>query len=106
MFPLAGAISMASNQDIEERLREALAKRYWIESKIGSGGMATIYLAQDLKQNRQVAVKVLDPDLAQSLGAERFLREIEAAANLRHRDPDLMLFRGHPPFDEFMRPKG
>jgi tRNA A-37 threonylcarbamoyl transferase component Bud32/tetratricopeptide (TPR) repeat protein len=84
MFPLAGAISVVSNQDTEERLREALAKRYWIESEIGSGGMATVYLAQDLKHNRRVAVKVLNPELAQSLGAERFLREIETAANLRH----------------------
>jgi len=68
----------------EERLEAALADRYQIEREIGSGGMATVYLAQDLKHNRRVAVKVLNPDLAQTLGAERFLREIETAANLTH----------------------
>lgn len=68
----------------QERLTEALADRYRIEREIGSGGMATVYLAEDLKHHRQVAVKVLDPDLARSLGAERFLREIETAANLTH----------------------
>jgi serine/threonine-protein kinase len=68
----------------EERLKAALADRYQIEGKIGSGGMATVYLAQDIKHNRQVAVKVLEPDLAQSLGSERFLREIETVANLTH----------------------
>jgi protein kinase-like protein len=50
----------------------------------GQGGMATVYLAQDLKHHRQVAVKVLRPDLAASLGADRFLREIEVAARLQH----------------------
>jgi serine/threonine-protein kinase len=68
----------------EERLKAALADRYQIERAIGSGGMATVYLAQDLKHDRKVAVKVLDPDLAQSLGAERFLKEIKTAANLTH----------------------
>jgi serine/threonine-protein kinase len=67
-----------------ERLKAALSDRYAIEREIGSGGMATVYLAQDLKHNRQVAVKVLDPGLAESLGADRFLREIETAANLTH----------------------
>jgi serine/threonine-protein kinase len=67
-----------------DRLTQALADRYRIEREIGSGGMATVYLAQDLKHERQVAVKVLDPDLAQALGAERFLREIKTAANLTH----------------------
>ncbi len=75
---------MASKQSTEERLRSALADRYTIEREIGSGGMATVYLAQDLKHEREVAVKVLDPDLAQTLGAERFLREIKTAANLTH----------------------
>lgn len=68
----------------EERLKAALADRYQIEREIGRGGMATVYLAHDLKHNRQVAVKVLDPDLAQTLGAGRFLREIEMAAKLTH----------------------
>ena len=68
--------------DVLDRLRKALADRYAIEREIGSGGMATVYLANDLKHNRQVAVKVLQPDLAVAIGAERFLREIEIAANL------------------------
>ncbi len=67
-----------------ERLKAALADRYRIEREIGAGGMATVYLAQDLKHRRQVAVKVLDPALARALGAERFLREVEITANLNH----------------------
>src|SRR5512138_1888933 len=63
---------------------EVLADRYRIERELGRGGMATVYLAEDLRHRRQVAVKVLHPDLAQSLGAERFVREIETTANLRH----------------------
>jgi tRNA A-37 threonylcarbamoyl transferase component Bud32/tetratricopeptide (TPR) repeat protein len=74
---------VASDQDVE-RLNAALANRYQIERDIGSGGMATVYLAQDLKHNRRVAIKVLNPDLAEALGADRFLREIEIAANLHH----------------------
>jgi len=68
----------------QERLTQALADRYRIERVVGSGGMATVYLAEDLKHDRQVAVKVLDPDLAENLGAERFLREIKTAARLTH----------------------
>ncbi|MGD2122912.1 MAG: protein kinase [Gemmatimonadota bacterium] len=68
----------------EERLKAALADRYAIQREIGSGGMATVYLAQDLKHNRQVAMKVLKPELAAIVGTERFLREIETAANLTH----------------------
>ncbi len=70
--------------DPEERLKAVLSDRYRIEREIGSGGMATVYLARDLKHNREVAVKVLDPALAESLGPERFLREIETAAKLAH----------------------
>ncbi|MGH7629540.1 MAG: protein kinase domain-containing protein, partial [Gemmatimonadales bacterium] len=62
----------------------ALADRYRIERELGQGGMATVYLAEDLKHRRRVAVKVLRPDLAQSLGPTRFLREIEIAAQLAH----------------------
>ncbi|MFC1790852.1 protein kinase [Gemmatimonadota bacterium] len=75
---------MASDQNIEDRLTAALADRYQIEGEIGSGGMATVYLAQDLKHNRKVAVKVLKPELAAVVGAERFLAEIETTANLTH----------------------
>jgi TolB-like protein/Tfp pilus assembly protein PilF len=70
--------------DDQDRLTKALAGRYRIEREIGRGGMATVFLAQDLKHNRQVAVKVLASDLAQDLGPERFLREIETVANLTH----------------------
>ncbi|MGD2124412.1 MAG: protein kinase [Gemmatimonadota bacterium] len=68
----------------EERLTAALADRYAIESEIGSGGMATVYLAQDLKHDRKVAVKVLKPELAAVVGTERFLAEIRLTANLAH----------------------
>ncbi|MFC1639209.1 protein kinase [Gemmatimonadota bacterium] len=66
------------------RLSEALADRYKIEREIGRGGMAVVYLAQDLKHERQVAVKVLRPELAAAVGAERFQQEIKIAANLNH----------------------
>jgi serine/threonine-protein kinase len=75
---------MAAGEDAEGRLRAALSDRYSIEREIGSGGMATVYLAEDLKHHRRVAIKVLDPDLARSLGAERFLREIDTVAGLTH----------------------
>ncbi len=65
-------------------LTAALAGRYDIEREIGAGGMATVYLAHDVKHDRKVAVKVLRPDLAASLGHERFLREISIAAKLTH----------------------
>jgi tRNA A-37 threonylcarbamoyl transferase component Bud32/tetratricopeptide (TPR) repeat protein len=70
--------------EVKKRLAAAFADRYTIEREIGRGGMATVYLARDLKHDRRVAVKVLDPDLAQTLGAERFLREIRTVANLSH----------------------
>ncbi|NJD20080.1 MAG: serine/threonine protein kinase, partial [Gemmatimonadetes bacterium] len=67
-----------------EQLRAALSDRYAIEREIGAGGMATVYLAQDLKHHRQVAVKVLRPELAATVGVERFLQEVDIAANLQH----------------------
>jgi Tol biopolymer transport system component len=70
--------------DLPSRLTAALADRYQIEREIGSGGMATVYLAQDLKHDRKVAVKVLKPELAAVLGAGRFLSEIKTTANLQH----------------------
>src|SRR5436309_11757251 len=66
------------------RLQAAFADRYAIERELGRGGMATVYLAQDLKHRRPVAIKVLAPELAAALGRERFLREIETAARLTH----------------------
>jgi len=70
--------------DALDRLRAALADRYLIERELGQGGMATVYLAEDLKHHRNVAVKVLKPELGASLGGERFLREIETTAQLSH----------------------
>jgi serine/threonine-protein kinase len=67
-----------------DALRLALADRYRIERELGAGGMATVYLARDLRHDRDVAIKVMHPEIAQSLGAERFLREIAMTANLRH----------------------
>ncbi len=66
------------------RLTAALAGRYAIERELGAGGMATVYLARDLKHNREVALKVLRPELAAVLGAERFLQEIRISARLDH----------------------
>ena len=66
------------------RLREALADRYTIERKIGQGGMAAVYLAHDLRHDRRVALKVLDPELTSAIGAERFLREIRMTGQLTH----------------------
>ncbi len=66
------------------RLTAALSDRYLIERELGQGGMATVYLAHDLKHERQVAIKVLREDLSASLGAGRFLREIKIAAQLQH----------------------
>lgn len=67
-----------------DRLRSALADRYAIERELGAGGMATVYLAQDLKHERKVAVKVLRPELAAALGPDRFPREIRILARLQH----------------------
>src|SRR5687768_2757248 len=66
------------------RPASALADRYRIERELGQGGMATVYLAQDLKHDRKVAVKVLKPELAAVLGAERFVAEIKTTAALQH----------------------
>ena len=66
------------------RLRAALSDRYRVERELGQGGMATVYLAEDLKHHRQVAIKVLRPELAAALGSDRFLREIATTANLHH----------------------
>jgi serine/threonine-protein kinase len=67
-----------------ERLFAALADRYKIERRLGEGGIATVYLAEDVKHKRKVAVKVLRPELAATLGPDRFVREIEIAAKLSH----------------------
>jgi serine/threonine-protein kinase len=67
-----------------DRLNEALEGRYQVERQIGQGGMATVYLADDLKHERQVALKVLKPELAAMVGGDRFLTEIKTTANLQH----------------------
>jgi serine/threonine-protein kinase len=67
-----------------DRLTAALAGRYRLERKLGAGGMATVYLAEDLKHKRKVALKVLKPELAAVLGAERFVQEITTTASLQH----------------------
>ena len=69
---------------VGHRLSAALVERYRIERELGAGGMATVYLAQDLKHDRKVAIKVLRPELAAVIGAERFLSEIKTTANLQH----------------------
>ncbi|MDH4348308.1 MAG: serine/threonine-protein kinase [Gemmatimonadota bacterium] len=69
---------------IPDRLQAALADRYRLDREVGQGGMATVYLAQDLKHNRRVALKVLRPELAAALGPERFVREVETVAQLQH----------------------
>ena len=70
--------------DLLEQLAAALGERYRIERELGHGGMAVVFLAEDLKHRRPVAIKVLKPELSALLGSERFLREIEIAATLQH----------------------
>ncbi len=70
--------------ELQDRLQVALADRYRIEREIGAGGMATVYLAQDLRHDRRVALKLLRPELSAVIGAERFLAEIKLTANLQH----------------------
>src|SRR5512141_1940365 len=67
-----------------ERIRSAFSDNYTIDRELGRGGMSTVYLAQDAKHERLVALKVLHPELAATVGADRFLREIEIAAQLHH----------------------
>ena len=69
---------------VPPRLATALADRYRIERELGAGGMATVYLAHDLKHDRDVAIKVLHPDLAAALGGDRFLSEIKTTAKPQH----------------------
>src|SRR5881409_2718114 len=89
---------MQTNQ--QERLNAALAGRYTVERELGSGGMATVYLADDLKHRRKVAAKVLRPELASVIGPDRFLREIEIAAKLNH--PHILALYDSGRADEFL----
>src|SRR5512144_2279246 len=74
--------------DVAAQLSHALSGRYAIEREIGAGGMATVYLARDLRHQRRVALKVLKPELGAVLGVDRFLSEIRVTANLQH--PNLL----------------
>ncbi len=83
-------------------LNAALSDRYTIERELGSGGMATVYLARDLKHRRHVAIKVLRPELAATLGPERFVREIEVAASLNR--PHILPLHDSREADGFLYP--
>jgi len=72
------------NDPIAEGLAAGIADRYRVERLLGAGGMAVVYRAVDLRHDRVVAIKVLRPDLASSIGPDRFLREIRIAAGLQH----------------------
>src|SRR6266498_587278 len=86
--------------DERERLNAVFAGRYAVERELGSGGMATVYLADDLKHRRKVAVKVLRPELASAIGPNRFLREIEIAAKLNH--PHILALYDSGKADDFL----
>jgi hypothetical protein len=83
-LPFLSPVSDSQNPELKERLQGALAGRYLIERELGRGGMATVYLARDLKHDRMVALKVMQPRVAAALGSERFLREIRTAARMQH----------------------
>src|SRR5215212_8253697 len=70
--------------DLQSELASSLAGRYVLERELGRGGMATVYLARDVRHDRSVALKVLHPELAATVGPERFLREIRLTARLQH----------------------
>src|SRR5687768_582602 len=82
--PSCAGSTAAVDMDAMKQLAAALSDRYAIDREIGAGGMATVYLARDLKHNRKVALKVLRPELAAMVGPERFLSEIQVTANLQH----------------------
>ena len=86
--------------DVLDRLTRALADRYRIERELGAGGMAAVYLAHDLKHDRKVALKVLRPELAAVIGADRFLNEIKVTANLQH--PNILALYDSGEADAFL----
>src|SRR5437762_5717343 len=85
---------------MQETLAAALADRYTIEREIGSGGMGTVYLARELKHDRQVALKVLRPEIASHLGVVRFLNEVKITARLDH--PHILTLIDSGEADEFL----
>ncbi len=86
--------------EVTGKLSTALADRYRLERHLGEGGMATVYLAHDLKHDRKVALKVLKPELAAVIGAERFLNEIKVTANLQH--PNILALYDSGEADSFL----
>jgi serine/threonine-protein kinase len=86
--------------DLPPRLTSSLSDRYRIERELGAGGMATVYLAEDLKHGRKVAIKVLKPELAAVIGGERFLAEIKTTANLQH--PNILPLHDSGEADSFL----
>ncbi len=87
MYALSGVwflYTVTDGSDLFARLKAPLSDHYDLERELGAGGMAIVFLARDVKHDRQVAVKVFRPELASSLGSERFLREIQIAAKLAH----------------------
>ena len=88
----------------QTQLTALLADRYRIERELGRGGMATVYLAHDLRHDRPVALKVLHPDLASTVGPDRFQREIRLAASKRKISSELTIFEPkHPSFHRDVR---
>jgi serine/threonine-protein kinase len=86
------------------RLSAALGGRYRVDRELGAGGMATVYLARDLRHDRDVALKVLQTGVAQALGRERFIREIRLAARLNH--PHILPLHDSGEADGTVRPSG
>ena len=84
LAPVVSRRHIGVMSEIQDRLQSGLEGRYQIESELGRGGAGEVFLARDVKHGRKVALKVLDPDLGQSLGADRFLREIQISAQLNH----------------------
>ncbi len=81
---LQGHSPGSDSTSVNQELADALRDRYVLERELGRGGMATVYLARDVRHDRPVALKVLHPELAHALGPERFIREIRLAARLDH----------------------
>src|SRR5512132_1099849 len=79
-----GAPQLPQRPQLPGTLQAVRGSHYALERELGRGGMATVYLARDLRHRRPVAIKLLHPELAYAVGADRFLREIEVAANLTH----------------------
>ena len=88
--------SPAVTDEVAPALADALSDRYRLERELGRGGMATVYLARDLKHDRSVALKVIHPELAAVIGAERFLAEIKVTADLNTRTSFRCSTRGRP----------